>query len=131
EAHARGNPLFVEEIVRSLVERGALLGERGVYAPAEPDAEIALPETVQAVLASRIDRLPPRDKDVLQAAAGIGGDVPTELPRAVVDVPEAGLAASLARLAAAELLGPGGSAGPPAVRRPLPHHAACPPPVPR
>ena len=57
EARARGNPLFVEEIVRSLVERGALRGERGAYAPAAPVEEIALPETVQAVLASRIDRL--------------------------------------------------------------------------
>ena len=57
EARARGNPLFVEEIVRSLVERGVLRGERGAYAPAAPIEEIALPETVQAVLASRIDRL--------------------------------------------------------------------------
>ena len=72
EARARGNPLFVEEIVRSLVERGALRGERGAYAPAAQIEEIALPETVQAVLASRIDRLAPRDKDVLQAAAVIG-----------------------------------------------------------
>ena len=109
EARAGGNPLFVEEIVRSLVERGALRGERGAYAPAAPDEEeVALPETVQAVLASRIDRLSPRDKDVLQAAAVIGREVPAELLRAVVDLPEPELTASLERLATAELLGPPG-----------------------
>ena len=108
EARARGNPLFVEEIVRSLVERGALRGERGAYAPAAQVEEIALPETVQAVLASRIDRLSPRDKDVLQAAAVVGRDVPTELLRVVVDLPGPELAASLERLATAELLGPAG-----------------------
>ena len=98
EARARGNPLFVEEIVRSLVERGVLRGERGAYAPAAPVEEIALPETVQAVLASRIDRLAERDKDVLQAAAVVGRDVPTELLRVVVDLPGPELAASLERL---------------------------------
>src|SRR5262249_43999488 len=51
EARARGNPLFVEEMIRSLVERGVLRGERGAYAPAAPIEDIALPETVQAVLA--------------------------------------------------------------------------------
>ena len=98
EARARGNPLFVEEMVRSLVERGVLRGERGAYEPAAPIEEITLPETVQAVLASRIDRLADRDKDVLQAAAVVGRDVPIELLRAVVDLPAPELAASLERL---------------------------------
>ena len=111
EARARGNPLFVEEMIRSLVERGALRGERGAYALAAPIEEITLPETVQAVLASRIDRLADRDKDVLQAAAVVGRDVPTELLRAVVDLPAPELAASLERLATAELLGPGRVSG--------------------
>src|SRR5262249_28364977 len=62
EARARGNPLFVEEMIRSLVERGVLRGERGAYGLAIPVEEITLPETVQAVLASRIDRLADRDK---------------------------------------------------------------------
>ena len=85
-------------MVRSLVERGVLRGERGAYALAAPIEEIALPETVQAVLASRIDRLADRDKDVLQAAAVVGRDVPIELLRAVVDLPAPELAASLERL---------------------------------
>ncbi|HEX9419892.1 MAG TPA: adenylate/guanylate cyclase domain-containing protein, partial [Methylomirabilota bacterium] len=124
EASARGNPLFVEEIVRSLVERGVLRGERGAYTPANPVEEIALPETVQAVLASRIDRLSERDKDVLQAAAVVGRDVPTELLRVVVDLPGPDLAASLERLATAELLGPAGPSGERAFRHPLTQEVA-------
>ena len=124
EASARGNPLFVEEIVRSLVERGVLRGERGAYAPAAPVEEIALPETVQAVLASRIDRLLQGDKDVLQAAAVVGRDVPTELLRVVVDLPGPDLAASLERLATAELLGPSGPPGECAFRHPLTQEVA-------
>ena len=124
EARARGNPLFVEEMIRALVERGVLHGERGAYALAAPIEEITLPETVQAVLASRIDRLADRDKDVLQAAAVVGRDVPVELLRAVVDLPGPELAASLERLSTAELLGPAGSPGEHAFRHPLAQEVA-------
>jgi predicted ATPase len=119
EARARGNPLFVEEMIRSLLERGALRGERGAYELAAPIEEVTLPETVQAVLASRIDRLADPDKEVLQAAAVVGQDVPAELLRAVVDLPAPELTASLERLAAAELLGPAQSPGEHAFRHPL------------
>ena len=124
EARARGNPLFVEEMIRSLVERGVLRGERGAYEPTAPIQEITLPETVQAVLASRIDRLADHDKDVLQAAAVIGRDVPVELLRAVVDRPAPALAASLERLSAADLLGPSESPGEHAFRHPLAQEVA-------
>src|SRR5262249_37808260 len=123
-ARAGGNPLFIEEIVRSLVERGALSGERGAYKLATAVEEIALPETVQAVLASRIDRLSERDKDVLQASAVSGRAVPTELLRVVVDVPAPELAASLGRLSTAALLGPAEPAGELAFRHPLTHEVA-------
>src|SRR4029077_20734048 len=93
QAPARGNPLFIEEMIRSLVERGVLRGERGAYGLAAPSEEVTLPETVQAVLASRIDRLADRDKNVLQAAAVVGRDVPIELLRVVVDLPAPELAA--------------------------------------
>ncbi|HKC10385.1 MAG TPA: adenylate/guanylate cyclase domain-containing protein, partial [Methylomirabilota bacterium] len=124
DARARGNPLFVEEMIRSLVERGVVLGERRAYRLAGPIEEITLPETVQAVLASRIDRLPDRDKEVLQAAAVVGRDVPVELLRAVVDLPAPALAASLARLSTAELLGPTESPGEHAFRHPLAQEVA-------
>src|SRR2546426_4602881 len=103
EARARGNPLFVEEMIRSLVERGVLRGERGAYGLAAPIEEITLPETVQAVLASRMDRLADRDKDVLQAAAVVGRDLPVDLLRALGGLPAPELAPALERLSAAEI----------------------------
>jgi adenylate cyclase len=124
EGRARGNPLFVEEMIRSLVERGVLRGERGAYALASPIEEISLPATVQAVLASRIDRLADRDKEVLQGAAVIGRDVPLDVLRAVVDLPEPELAASLERLASAELLGSAQVPGEYAFRHPLAQEVA-------
>ena len=124
EAQARGNPLFVEEMIRSLAERGVLRGERGAYRPAAPIDEITLPETVQAVLASRIDRLADRDKDVLQAAAVVGRDVPLDLLRAVVDLPVHDLATSLERLSTAGLLRPAESPHQHAFRHPLAQEVA-------
>ena len=69
---AVGNPFFVEEIVRDLAGRGVLLGNRGGYRLMGDIDEIAVPATVQAVLAARIDRLPAETKSILNAAAVIG-----------------------------------------------------------
>ena len=99
-----GNPFFVEEGVRALVETGALVGERGAHRLVRPVAEVRVPATVQAVLAARIDRLPTADKRLLQTAAVIGKDVPLALLQAIADAPEAELQASLSRLQAGELL---------------------------
>jgi class 3 adenylate cyclase len=150
----RGNPLFVEEIVRSLAERGAIHGdrgayraaapidelgdrgayraaapidepgERGAYRAAAPIDELVLPETVQAVIASRIDRLAESDKEVLQTAAVVGTDVPTDLLRALVDLAEPELAGALERLAAAELFGPADSSSARVFRHPLTREVA-------
>src|SRR5262245_38493562 len=57
-----GNPLFLEESVRTLVETKTLLGERGAYQLTGPVEAIQVPATVQAILAARIDRLPPAEK---------------------------------------------------------------------
>src|SRR5258705_10084759 len=111
-------------MMRSLVELVVLRGERGAYGLAAPIEEFTLPETVQAVLASRIDRLADRDKDVLQAAAVVGRDVPIDLRRPVVDPPAPELAASLERLSTAELLGPAASPGEHAFRHPLAQEVA-------
>src|SRR2546428_2478152 len=57
-ARAEGNPFFLEESVRTLLETGVLVGERGAYRLATPLANLQVPATVHAVLAARIDRLP-------------------------------------------------------------------------
>ncbi len=99
-----GNPFFLEESVRALVETGALSGERGAYRLARPLPSIQVPVTVQAVLAARIDRQSPEDKRLLQAAAVVGKDVPMPLLLAIAEVPEDQVRAGLGRLQAAEFL---------------------------
>ena len=68
----QGNPFFIEECVRKLVERGELKGMLGGYHLAVPVDEIALPFTVHGVLAERIDSLPSSDRRTLLCAAVIG-----------------------------------------------------------
>src|ERR1700674_3351889 len=66
-----GNPFFMEEIVQGLFEEGALARNGGVYL-AKPLGELKIPATVQAMLASRIDRLPAEEKELLQTLAVLG-----------------------------------------------------------
>ena len=103
-ARTEGNPFFLEESVRTLVETGVLVGEPGAYRLAQPLEYIQVPATVQAVLAARIDRLPPEEKRLLQTAAAIGTDVPFPLLQAIAELPEATLHRSLAHMQAAEFL---------------------------
>jgi len=126
----QGNPFFLEESVRTLVETGVLVGERGAYHLASqvgaalrgrPEVGnheevkghhggsplpigIQMPATVQALLAGRIDRLPPEDKRLLQTAAVIGTEVPGPLLHAIADTSEEALYRCLAELQAAEFL---------------------------
>ena len=90
--------------MRTLVETGVLVGEPGAYRLAQALTAIQVPATVQAVLAARIDRLPPEEKRLLQTAAVIGTDVPFALLQAIADVPEEVLHRGLAHLQAAEFL---------------------------
>ena len=71
-ARTEGNPFFLEESVRTLVETGVLVGTPGAYRLAQALPAIQVPATVQAVLAARIDRLPADAKHLLQTAAVIG-----------------------------------------------------------
>ncbi len=103
-ARTEGNPFFLEESVRALVETGALQGEPGAYRLARPLPTVQIPATVQAVLAARIDRLPAGDKAILQMAAVIGKDVPLVLLQAIAELPEEALRQGLTRLQAAEFL---------------------------
>ena len=100
----RGNPFFIEESIRALVETGALVGERGAYRLARPIQGIEIPATVQIILASRIERLSAADKQLLQTASVIGKDVPVVLLHAVAGADEDGVQRGLARLRAAEFL---------------------------
>jgi class 3 adenylate cyclase len=69
---AAGNPFFAEELVRDLAERGVLHGESGAYTSAAEVSEVSVPATLQATIAARIDRLDPKAKRMLSAAAVIG-----------------------------------------------------------
>ena len=104
--HARtsGNPFFAEEIAQSLMESGALLGSRGAYRLAQPLATLALPASVQVVLAARIDRLGEREKAVLQTAAVIGREFSEALLLRVAELPAVDLSAALRALVQAEFL---------------------------
>ena len=99
-----GNPFFLEECVRSLVETGALEGEKGAYRLVRSTQTISVPGTVQAVLAERIDRLSVEEKQLLQTAAVIGVEVPLSLLRAVSNLPEERLYRYLSNLQSAEFL---------------------------
>jgi hypothetical protein len=76
---AAGNPFFVEEIVRELAERAVLRGNRSAYVTTVDAAEVSVPATVQATIAARIDRLNPKAKRTLSAAAVIGAKFSRDL----------------------------------------------------
>src|SRR5215467_3634827 len=99
-----GNPFFAEESVRSLVETGVLVGEKGAYRPGLRIDEIRIPNTIQNVLADRIYRLLLEEKRLLQIAAVIGVIVPLPLLRAVAELPEDKLQTYLMHLQAGEFL---------------------------
>jgi class 3 adenylate cyclase/tetratricopeptide (TPR) repeat protein len=103
-ARTEGNPFFLEESVRTLVETEVLVGKPGAYRLVQPVESLQVPATVQAILAARIDRLPPEEKRLLQTATVIGMEVPLPLLQAIAELPEAALHRDLAHLQAAEFL---------------------------
>ena len=99
-----GNPFFLEESVRTLVETGTLAGTPGAYRMTNGIELVKVPATVQGVLAERIDRLTIEYKHLLQTAAVVGKTVPLALLQAVSDLPEEKLRGGLANLQAGEFL---------------------------
>ena len=99
-----GNPLFLEESVQSLVESGVLVGD-----PGERHSQSSLlptgfvPRTIEALLASRIDRLEHQTKEILQCAAVLGGYIPHALLEAVAG-PDCDIQRGVEELQAAEFL---------------------------
>jgi predicted ATPase len=90
-ASAEGNPLYLIELARSV----AGMASR---------TDVVFPETVERVLAARIDRLPEREKRLLQVASVIGKDFPEPLLAAVAELPADELKAALAALHRAEFI---------------------------
>ncbi len=107
-ARTDGNPFFLEESVRTLIETKVLAGEPGVRrlspGPVDIEHRVQIPATAQAMLAARVDRLAPDDKSLLQTAAVIGHDVPLALLVAVAGESQDTVRGRLARLQAAEFL---------------------------
>ena len=103
---ASGIPLFVEEIVRTLVDTDVLNGARGSYRVARTFSGSDVPPTLQAVLAARIDALPTAEKRLLQEAAVIGQDVPFSLLRSICGLTEEVLRRRLGNLQTAEFIYP-------------------------
>ena len=103
-ARTEGNPFFLEESVRTLVETGVLGGERGAYRLDTALQDLQVPATVQVVLAARIDRLPAEEKRLLQTAAVIGHEIPLPLLQVIAELPEEVLHRGLAYLQAGEFL---------------------------
>jgi class 3 adenylate cyclase/tetratricopeptide (TPR) repeat protein len=100
----QGNPYFTEEIVRSLVESGALEGTRGAYRLTSPMESLEVPYSIHAVLSSRIDRLDEREKRLLQTAAVIGKEFSEPILARVSGLSDAELADSAAMLCNAEFI---------------------------
>ena len=69
---AEGNPLFVEETIRLLIERGSVVERDGQWVAAGPVGELEVPETVEALIRARLDALPRAERAVLQGASVIG-----------------------------------------------------------
>src|SRR6266404_5222532 len=99
-----GNPFFVEESVRGLVENQALVGERGAYRLGKSADTIHAQATVHVVPAARMDQLPTQETTLLQTASVIGADLPFALLFAIADMPENMLRQRLQHLRAAEFL---------------------------
>lgn len=95
---AAGTPFFAEEMVRDLAERGVLDGEVGAYQSRASVAEVTVPATLQAIIGARIDRLDPKAKRTLTAAAVVGSRFGVDLLIGLGVEPE------VADLVAAELI---------------------------
>jgi adenylate cyclase len=99
---AAGNPFFAEEMVRDLAQRGVLDGHHGAYLSRDDAADIKVPDTLQATIAARIDRLGRPAKHFLYAAAVVGARFRAELVAPLIDEIEVGDA--IAELLRVELI---------------------------
>ncbi|MHB8690720.1 MAG: adenylate/guanylate cyclase domain-containing protein [Solirubrobacteraceae bacterium] len=99
-----GNPFFIEETVKSLAEAGTLAGEPGSYRLTGTIEEVAIPTSVESVLAARIDRLGAGAKQVLQVAAVVGREFAWPVLQLAAGIGDEELRAALDELTEAELV---------------------------
>jgi len=99
-----GNPLFLEESVRTLLETGMLIGKSGDYRLKQNVSIPEIPASVQAIIAARVDRLSPEAKKLLQCAAVIGQRFSFEILEAVAEAPIETLRLGLESLKGAEFV---------------------------
>jgi class 3 adenylate cyclase/tetratricopeptide (TPR) repeat protein len=99
-----GNPFFMEETVEVLLDDGALVRDGAVVRLTKPLGDLKIPPTVRAILAARIDRLSPSEKELLQTLAVIGKEFPLSLVRAVVTASSEKLAGMLDDLQLSEFI---------------------------
>ena len=83
---AEGNPFFVEEVIRSLLDSGIIVAEGDRFVATADIDSFAVPDTLAAVLATRLDALPPDQRKVVQAAAVIGREFSFDMLEALSDV---------------------------------------------
>ena len=83
-ARAEGNPFFVEEVVRMLIERGVIVSQGDRWVATEDIGAIEIPETLHGLLLARIDQLPEAAKRSLRIASVIGRQFPVRVLDRVV-----------------------------------------------
>ena len=111
-ARADGIPLYAVETVRMLLAEGRLKLEEGRYAPVGDLAELAIPDTLTALIASRLDGLPPDERSLVHDAAVLGQSFTAAGLTAVSGVPEPELGVRIRSLVRKEILAPGDARSP-------------------
>jgi class 3 adenylate cyclase len=82
---AEGNPFFVEEIIRMLIDRGAILRREGGWTAGVEIDSVEIPDNLEGLLMARIDRLPDEAKHILRVAAVIGRQFPLRVLEYVLE----------------------------------------------
>jgi class 3 adenylate cyclase/tetratricopeptide (TPR) repeat protein len=104
-ARAEGVPLYAVETVRMLLDRGLLVEEGGVYTPTGPVEELDVPETLQGLIAARLDGLAAEERRLLQDASVLGKTFTTEALASLSELSEAEIEPLLSALVRKEVLG--------------------------
>lgn len=84
-AKAEGNPFFVEEVIRMLIDRGAIVERDGRWIASGEIGDVEIPGTLQGLLLARIDRLPPSARRAIRTASVIGRQFPLRVLERLID----------------------------------------------